>query len=91
MCFICSPAQSIFFKNETLNVCTEYCDRYYEACNDAYSGVYKIGDLYSSGTAFCSELQYSVTNTDCFTQNSAAKSKKLSIAAMLLPLGFLVS
>ena len=33
MCFICSPAQSIFYKNETLNVCTEYCDRYYEACN----------------------------------------------------------
>ena len=32
MCFICSPAQSIFYKNESLNVCTEYCDRYYDAC-----------------------------------------------------------
>lgn len=78
-CYICAPHQNSFFKDSTLTVCEEFCDRVYGACKDALLKGRKIKSIYKSGKEFCKGRRFETekeANGKCFTfkPKTAAKS-----------------
>lgn len=81
MCYICDPTQYLFYQNEYLTVCLDFCDNLYNACKDATLKGSVISQLYPSGEEFCKSRRFRVKKReesgDCFyygdlQQNSQA-------------------
>ena len=68
MCYICAPNQNLFYRQERLTVCVEFCDKLYDACQSAILKGSIIGNLYDDGTEFCLSRRFQVEEgTDtCF-------------------------
>ena len=68
MCYICAPNQNLFYREERLTVCVEFCDKLYDACKNAFLKGSVIHKLYQTGTAFCLSRRFQVeAGTDtCF-------------------------
>ena len=70
MCYVCSPDQNLFYKNERLTVCDIFCDKWFAACGEAKLKGIIIKDLYHSGKEFCSARKFTVRSADegeCFS------------------------
>lgn len=67
MCYICSPDQFLFYKNERLTVCQGFCDKLYDACNSAILKGSVIRHLYANGREFCRSRRFQVNTVNCFT------------------------
>jgi hypothetical protein len=69
MCYICAPTQFKFYGKERLTVCTEYCDKMFDACGDAILKGSRINEIYSNGIEFCKSRRYNIDVLDhdkCF-------------------------
>ncbi|XP_025086518.1 uncharacterized protein LOC112559434 [Pomacea canaliculata] len=69
MCYICSPDQSLFYLMESLTVCEEFCNAWYDACRTAILKGSVIRDLYDNGRSFCASRRFkvdTVKNGRCF-------------------------
>ena len=66
MCYICAPNQHMFYQNERLTVCEDFCDKFYQVCDTAILKGSPIKDLYSSGDEFCRSRRFLVSNSNCF-------------------------
>lgn len=69
-CYICAPNQNTFFKDFTLTVCEEFCDRVYSACKNALLKGRKIRNVYKNGKEFCKGRRFETdkeANGRCFT------------------------
>lgn len=78
-CYICAPNQNMFFKDFTLTVCQEFCDRVYSACKSALLKGRKIRYVYKNGKEFCQGRRFETdkeANGKCFTYelNKGVKS-----------------
>lgn len=62
MCFVCAPNQNLFYRDERLTVCIEFCDNIYEACGDATLKGSQIKDTYNTGTEFCLSRKFIVAS-----------------------------
>ncbi len=67
MCYICAPNQNLFYRQERLTVCVEFCDKLYDACRSAILKGSIIGNLYSDGRGFCLSRRFQVDATRCFS------------------------
>ena len=67
MCYICAPNQNIFYRQERLTVCVDFCDKLYDACRSAILKGSIIGKLYESGEEFCHSRRFQVETKDCFS------------------------
>ncbi|XP_078691734.1 uncharacterized protein LOC144922049 [Branchiostoma floridae x Branchiostoma belcheri] len=59
-CYICSPKQFLFYRNERVTVCEEFCNKWYDACFNASIEGERIGEWYSNGKQFCEGRKFSV-------------------------------
>lgn len=69
-CYICAPNQNTFFKDFTLTVCREFCDRVYDSCKNAVLKGRKIKYIYKNGEQFCKGRRFETdmeANGKCFT------------------------
>lgn len=69
MCYICAPHQNVFYGEEKLTVCEEFCNAWYAACSSAILKGSVIGELYTNGKEFCLKRNFlceSVVNNRCF-------------------------
>ena len=69
MCYVCSPYQNTFYKDEKLTVCQEFCDKWYSSCKEASLKGFQIKSLHSSGTEFCKARKFLVkeqSSQECF-------------------------
>lgn len=72
-CYICAPNQNTFFKDFTLTVCEEFCDRVYGACKGAQLKGRKISNIYKNGKEFCKGRRFEtdkLANGKCFSYDS---------------------
>lgn len=90
-CYICAPNQNTFFKDFTLTVCEEFCNRIYSACENAVLKGRKIKYIYRNGQDFCKARRFQTDKEDngrCFTYNpkpdTKSTSQQLSVNCMLL-------
>ena len=60
MCYVCAPNQGDFYIKETLTVCEEFCDSWYDACQNAVLKGSVIKDLYSNGSEYCESRRFKV-------------------------------
>jgi hypothetical protein len=60
MCYICAPNQFKFYGKERLTVCSQYCDKMYDACGEAILKGSKINEIYSNGEEFCKSRRYNI-------------------------------
>ena len=60
MCYICAPNQNLFYRQERLTVCVEFCDKLYDACQTAILKGSIIGKLYENGKEFCLSRRFQV-------------------------------
>ncbi|RUS80533.1 hypothetical protein EGW08_011717 [Elysia chlorotica] len=60
MCYVCAPNQGDFYKKESLTVCEEFCDSWYDACQFAVLKGSVIKDLYSNGSEYCHSRRFKV-------------------------------
>ena len=70
MCYVCAPDQNLFYKNERLTVCENFCDKWFAACGEAKLKGMKITDLFDSGKEFCLARKFTVRSAskgDCFS------------------------
>lgn len=72
MCYVCAPNQEIFYEDERLTVCEEFCDRWYTSCGSAMWKGYVVKNLYKTGREFCEARKFLVAskddkNTGCYT------------------------
>jgi hypothetical protein len=73
MCYICAPNQNLFYGQEKLTVCEEFCNAWYSACSSAILKGSVIGDLYTNGREFCEKRNFMcepMANKNCFIQLS---------------------
>lgn len=80
-CYICAPNQNSFFKDFTLTVCEEFCDRIYSACKNAVLKGRKLKYMYKSGKEFCIARRFETdkeANGRCFTFDSQSGTKSTS-------------
>lgn len=69
MCYICSPDQYLFYLMESLTVCEEFCNKWYDACKTAILKGTVIKELYDNGKDFCGSRRFrvdTVKNGKCF-------------------------
>ncbi|KAK0049119.1 hedgehog-interacting protein [Biomphalaria pfeifferi] len=69
MCYVCAPNQNTFYFLESLTVCEEFCDAWYDACRSAILKGSIIKELYSNGSDFCNSRRFKVepaSNKKCF-------------------------
>ncbi|KAK6169177.1 hypothetical protein SNE40_020276 [Patella caerulea] len=69
MCYICSPYQYLFYFRESLTVCEEFCDAWYDACKTAISKGSVIQELFVDGESYCKSQRFNVDkhiNGRCF-------------------------
>ena len=69
MCYICSPDQYLFYLMESLTVCEEFCQSWFEACQTAILKGSVIQTLYENGKDFCESRRFNVDtvkNGKCF-------------------------
>ncbi|XP_076440931.1 uncharacterized protein LOC143280177 [Babylonia areolata] len=69
MCYICSPDQYLFYLMESLTVCEEFCQSWFEACQTAILKGSVIKTLYENGKDFCESRRFkvdTVKNGKCF-------------------------
>ncbi|KAJ7362050.1 hypothetical protein OS493_013138 [Desmophyllum pertusum] len=90
-CYICAPNQNTFFKDFTLTVCEEFCDRLYSACKNAELKGRKIKYIYKNGKGFCKGRRFEMdkeANGRCFTFNpelgTKSTSKRVSVNSVSL-------
>ncbi|GFS09732.1 voltage-dependent calcium channel subunit alpha-2/delta-3-like [Elysia marginata] len=60
MCYVCAPNQGEFYLKESLTVCEEFCDAWYDACQNAALKGSVIKDLYSNGSEYCNSRRFKV-------------------------------
>jgi len=60
MCYICAPNQFKFYGKERLTVCSQFCDKMYDACGEAILKGSKINEIYSNGEEFCKSRRYNI-------------------------------
>ncbi|KAK3778297.1 hypothetical protein RRG08_016761 [Elysia crispata] len=60
MCYVCAPNQGDFYMKESLTVCEEFCDSWYDACQKAALKGSVIKDLYSNGSEYCHSRRFKV-------------------------------
>lgn len=80
-CYICAPNQNSFFKDFSLTVCEEFCDRIYSACKNAVLKGRKIKHMYQSGKEFCKARRFETekeADGRCFTFDSQSGTKSTS-------------
>lgn len=80
-CYICAPNQNTFFKDFTLTVCEEFCDRVYSACKNALLKGRKISNVYRNSEEFCKGRRFKTdkeANGRCFTYDSKRGAKSAS-------------
>ena len=102
MCYICAPNQFKFYGKERLTVCTQFCDKMYDACAEAILKGSKINEIYSNGEEFCKSRRYNtgdIKQDNCFSykveykKSSAPKQPhtiNISKLAMMLGILFLI-
>ena len=91
MCYVCTPDQNLYYKNERLTVCETFCDKWFAACGEAKLKGTAIKDLYHSGEEFCSARKFTVRSGNegrCFSFDTEQEIKNLS--PINLPLFYLV-
>lgn len=69
MCYVCAPNQNSFYMQESLAVCEEFCDAWYDACQNAILKGYVLKDLYSNGSEYCNSRRFKVESSkkhNCF-------------------------
>jgi len=73
MCYVYSPLQDEFYRNERLLVCLSYCDRMYKACATALIQGIPVGELYTNGREFCLSRRFEINDIDnsslCFSDD----------------------
>ena len=72
MCYVCAPNQDIFYEDEKLTVCEEFCDRWYSSCKDGLWKGFVVRNLYKSGAEFCRARKFIVAEKNdlhkgCYT------------------------
>ncbi|EDO27250.1 predicted protein [Nematostella vectensis] len=70
MCYVCAPYQNMFYKNERLTVCRDFCDTIFQSCGDAFLKGSRISSAYKSGEEFCESRKFIVADgksKNCFT------------------------
>jgi hypothetical protein len=60
MCYVCAPNQNAFYISESLTVCEEFCDAWYDACHSAILKGSVIKELYSNGSEYCASRRFKV-------------------------------
>ncbi|CAL1541587.1 unnamed protein product, partial [Lymnaea stagnalis] len=60
MCYVCAPNQNNFYMLESLTVCEEFCDVWYDACRSAILKGSVIKELYSNGSEYCNSRRFKV-------------------------------
>ena len=91
MCYVCTPDQNLYYKNERLTVCETFCDKWFAACGEAKLKGKVIKDLYHSGKEFCSARKFTVRSGNegrCFSFDMEQEIKNLS--PIILPVFYLV-
>eukprot|EP00058_Branchiostoma_floridae_P009920 XP_002595408.1 hypothetical protein BRAFLDRAFT_69238 [Branchiostoma floridae] len=69
-CYICSPHQHLFYHEETVTMCEEFCDSIFWACANATLEGERISDLYSNGREYCLDRKFRVekeSSGTCYT------------------------
>ncbi|XP_070187943.1 uncharacterized protein [Littorina saxatilis] len=93
MCYICSPDQHRFYLMESLTVCEEFCQAWYDACKTAILKGSVIRSLYADGEAFCRSRRFkvdTVKNGKCFffdarqDKNGAARETRCKVGHLVL-------
>lgn len=92
-CYICAPNQNTFFKDFTLTVCEEFCDRVYGVCKNALLKGRKIRHAYRNGKEFCKGRRFETdkeANGRCFTFESKSVesiSRRTAVSSLSVMLG----
>ncbi|XP_020900654.2 uncharacterized protein LOC110239284 [Exaiptasia diaphana] len=90
MCFVCAPNQNVFYKDERLTVCIDFCNELFDACGNAYLKGSKIRDFYLSGTDFCLSRKFKVSAEKdvCYSpyneDESSASSTQINVLFLML-------
>ncbi|XP_078610985.1 uncharacterized protein LOC144881667 [Branchiostoma floridae x Branchiostoma japonicum] len=69
-CYICSPHQHLFYHEETVTMCEEFCNSIFWACANATLEGERISDLYSNGREYCLDRKFRVekeSSGTCYT------------------------
>ena len=96
MCYICAPNQFKFYGKERLTVCTQFCDKMYNACAEAILKGSKINEIYSNGEEFCKSRRYNtgdIKQDNCFhykVEHKTSSSNKLLALKMNVFLLFVI-
>ncbi|CAH1273663.1 Hypp5173 [Branchiostoma lanceolatum] len=95
-CYICSPHQHLFYHEETVTMCEEFCDSIFWACANATLEGERISDLYSNGREYCLGRKFRVEKESggtCYTvpivaeeAASSANSRHHAAAGIIAPL-----
>lgn len=94
MCYVCAPNQNTFYRDETLTVCAEFCERWFTACINAKWKGFAIRSLYSSGREFCEARKFLIASKNdkrpesCYTFGKTVENNAyltLPNAQSLLP------
>ncbi|XP_033121509.1 uncharacterized protein LOC117120587 [Anneissia japonica] len=83
MCYICAPNQHLFYNQQRLTVCEEFCNGMRNSCSDAILKGSKIGILYTTGRDFCESRRFEVkpvSTGKCFTYDQLEDDTKASDA-----------
>lgn len=81
MCYVCAPDQNLFYDNERLTVCGDFCNKWFAACGEAKLKGMKIKELFKSGKEFCQARKFwvrEVSGKDCFSYEEEIASFALA-------------
>lgn len=87
MCYVCAPNQNTFYRMESLTVCEEFCDVWYDACQTAILKGSVIKELYSNGSEYCDSRRFKVlpaSTRKCFFFD--AKQDKSTASDLIMSL-----
>lgn len=91
MCYICAPNQNTFYMRESLTVCEEFCDAWYDACQTAILKGSVIRGLYPNGSEYCKSRRFIVkpaAEQNCFffdaKQDTLQASKAITLKGLVL-------
>ena len=79
MCYVCDPRQNVFYDQERLTVCADFCDDLLSACSDAVLKGDRLGTRYgTNGTAYCLDRRFQVSSQSesCFTLEASKRTLK---------------
>eukprot|EP01064_Diplonema_japonicum_P034014 TRINITY_DN6884_c0_g1_i1.p1 TRINITY_DN6884_c0_g1~~TRINITY_DN6884_c0_g1_i1.p1 ORF type:complete len:335 (+),score=39.71 TRINITY_DN6884_c0_g1_i1:1738-2742(+) len=65
-CWVCSPDQALFYRDNKIRVCSQMCDTIMKVCgNTIYDHLERtFGDIFDNGSELCSHLGF-VSDTSC--------------------------